>query len=44
MGFELPEIMKKFGVHVASDEEIAEMNKIDKRFSANEDDEDDNEE
>lgn len=39
MGFELPESLLKVGVHEASEEEIAEMNKIDKNFSADEDDE-----
>ena len=42
--FELPERMKKFGVHVVeSEEEWREITKIDKRFSADEDDEDEDE-
>ena len=39
MGFELPEKLKKFGVHVATEEEIAEMSKIDQNFCMDEDEE-----
>lgn len=37
MGFELPESMKNFGVRCISDEEYAEMCKIDTDFCTDED-------